>query len=267
MNAEDIADSILDVRQEVIEAEVAQFLPAGTTEEEWDIAGLESVLLRDFALEFNLKDWVSNQSNATPEEVVAEVVKRQEAAYTEKEQLIGDQDLRRIERTFMLQMVDTHWREHLGAMDYMRQGIFLRSYAQKNPKQEYQREAFQLFTGMLDRIKRDTISVLSRLQLRVEDELEALEKARQERLAREMQYQHAPPPSAMGESVSSAPEATPVMEEPKIGRNEPCPCGSGKKYKQCHGNLALQGDIGRNQPCPCGSGMKFKHCHGALRSL
>jgi preprotein translocase subunit SecA len=267
MAADDIADTITDLRDEVIEGLVAQHLPAQTTEDEWMLDELEAILVREFALDFNCKAWLQGRENVQPDEVAAAIKSLASQEYAQKEQMIGAQDLRRIERTLMLQMVDTHWREHLGAMDYMRQGIFLRSYAQKNPKQEYQREAFELFTQMLERIKRDTVSVLARLQLRSDEELAAQERARQEKLARDMQYQHAAPQSAMGETHPQPAEAVPVYEEPKVGRNEPCPCGSGKKFKQCHGNLALQGDIGRNQPCPCGSGLKFKHCHGALRSM
>jgi preprotein translocase subunit SecA len=264
MAADDIADTIDDLRVEVLTGLIREFLPEGTAEEEWSLDDFEGVLVRDFALEFRLKDWLKDKEHIQPEDISVEINKRLQLAYQEKEQLIGSAELRRIERTLMLQMVDTHWREHLGAMDYMRQGIFLRSYAQKNPKQEYQREAFALFSDMLERIKRDTVSVLSRLQLRSEAEIAAQERARQERLQREMQYQHAQPTSAIGSTSPEPVAPTPVVEEPKVGRNEPCPCGSGKKYKQCHGNLALQGDIGRNQACPCGSGQKFKHCHGRI---
>ena len=150
----------------------------------------------------------------------------------------------------MLQMVDTHWREHLAAMDYMRQGIFLRSYAQKNPKQEYKREAFELFTGMLGRIKHDTVTLLSRLQVRSEEDVAREERERAERLASMMRFQHASPPPVIGDappedplavappSPEAAVAADPfVRDERKVGRNEPCPCGSGKKYKQCHGAL------------------------------
>jgi preprotein translocase subunit SecA len=150
----------------------------------------------------------------------------------------------------MMQMLDTHWREHLAAMDYMRQGISLRSYAQKNPKQEYKREAFELFTAMLDRIRFDTVTLLQRLQVRSEEEVEREERERAARLSSQLQFQHAEPPPVSGSpedaaALASAPlqpaaqpaPASAQRELPKIGRNEPCPCGSGRKFKHCHGMI------------------------------
>jgi preprotein translocase subunit SecA len=159
--------------------------------------------------------------------------------------------VRHLEKAIMLQQLDSHWREHLAAMDYLRQGIHLRSYAQKNPKQEYKREAFELFTSMLDRIKHDTVSLLSRMQLKTQEEIDAEEAERQHRLERAMQFQHAAP-----EQLAPQPQALPeeqpmsdvdpqvaqfVRDTKKVGRNELCPCGSGKKYKHCHGALAKEG--------------------------
>ncbi len=188
-----------------------------------------------------------------------------EAAYDQKQANVGAQVMRYIEKEVMLRTLDQHWREHLAAMDYMRQGIFLRSYAQKNPKQEYKREAFELFSAMLDRIKFDTVTTVSKIQVRSQAEIEREELERQQRLARALQAQHAEaisPIQAMpaglpalggpgagdagisGGNVmemdprSSAPPAAPfVRPMPKVGRNEPCPCGSGRKYKHCHGAL------------------------------
>jgi preprotein translocase subunit SecA len=175
--------------------------------------------------------------------------------------------MRHLEKAVMLQELDRHWREHLAAMDYLRQGIHLRAYAQKNPKQEYKREAFELFGSLLDRIKHDTISLLSRLQVRTEAEIEAQERERERQLARRLQLQHASPLSVIsGDAVPVGPEsaaaaaagpaqgggpfavgagaaasAAPLVRDGrKVGRNEPCPCGSGKKYKHCHGQLAKE---------------------------
>jgi preprotein translocase subunit SecA len=157
----------------------------------------------------------------------------------------------------MLQQLDGHWREHLAAMDYLRQGIYLRAYAQKNPKQEYKREAFELFSTMLDRIKRDTVVLLQRLQVRTEEEIEREERERQARLQRQMQALHAPPPAIGAAEEPVPPPAAPrgapqrpalpaaapfVREDRKVGRNEPCPCGSGKKFKHCHGALQQSGE-------------------------
>jgi len=161
--------------------------------------------------------------------------------------------MRHLERAVMLQQLDGHWREHLAAMDYLRQGIYLRAYAQKNPKQEYKREAFVLFTAMLDRIRSDTVTLLQRLQVRTEEEIEREEAERRRRLQSRMQLQHAEPPAIAAEAPAAAPAAdsarptappaTPpfVRGARKVGRNEPCPCGSGRKYKHCHGALQKAG--------------------------
>src|SRR5690606_34049181 len=182
------------------------------------------------------------------ERIVAEI----DRAYQAKVELYGAPVVRHLEKAIMLQQLDSHWREHLAAMDYLRQGIHLRSYAQKNPKQEYKREAFELFTTLLDRIKHDTVSMLSRMQLRTQAEIDAEEEERQRRLARAMQFQHAAPeqitgstegPVAQPQAQRQAPQpiAQVVRDTRKVGRNEPCPCGSGRKYKHCHGALAREG--------------------------
>ena len=250
MASEDIGDTVRAHREEVIDAMVAQFMPPESVEEQWDTAALEAAFERDFGVKYDLKSWLAADSARGPVEAAQELTRQAEAYYAAKEALIGSADLRRIERQLMLQMVDTHWREHLAAMDYMRQGIFLRSYAQKNPKQEYKREAFELFTGMLGRIKHDTVTLLSRLQVRSEEDVAREERERAERLASMMRFQHASPPPVIGDappedplavappSPEAAVAADPfVRDERKVGRNEPCPCGSGKKYKQCHGAL------------------------------
>ena len=181
------------------------------------------------------------------------VVERVQKEYEVKVQDIGEPVMREFEKVIMLQQLDSHWKEHLAAMDYLRQGIHLRGYAQKNPKQEYKREAFEMFSVMLDQVKHDAISILSKVQVRTQEDVEAVEEQRSDMSA--MRYQHAeasalqrgaeaPPPkrpAAGGRAVAQPPgePATPfVRSQPKVGRNEPCPCGSGKKYKQCHGRLS-----------------------------
>ncbi|MDH5360246.1 MAG: SEC-C metal-binding domain-containing protein, partial [Gammaproteobacteria bacterium] len=149
----------------------------------------------------------------------------------------GAEIMRRVEKDVMLQVLDNSWKEHLAAMDYLRQGIHLRGYAQKNPAQEYKREAFELFTGLLDRIKVETITLLSRVQIRAESDIDILERQRREASSAEMHFEHEQA-SAMGQTDESDEHQPFVREERKVGRNEPCPCGSGKKYKQCHGKLS-----------------------------
>ena len=275
MSSNDIADTIRDLRRDVIVGLVTQAMPPETVDEHWNLEGLQNTLARDFGVGFDAKAWLDADKSRGARDVEEFLIAAFEHAYAEKEAILGAGELRRVERTLLLQMLDTQWREHLAAMDYMRQGIFLRSYAQKNPKQEYKREAFELFTSMLDRINYDAVSLLARMQVRSEAELEREELERQARLERMMQFQHAEAQSLTGsappaDSPQEPEAAVPFQREVrKIGRNEVCPCGSGRKFKQCHG--ALQADesdpfptVGRNDLCPCGSGQKYKHCHGAL---
>ncbi len=286
MTADDIADTITALRAEVVSSLVAQAIPAESIEDHWNLPVLQDAMARDFGLQIDIRAWLDADKSRHARELEQHLIELLDEAYRAKEAQVVATDLRRIERTLMLQMVDSHWREHLGAMDYMRQGIFLRSYAQKNPKQEYKREAFEMFSAMLDRIKFAAVTMLSRMQVRSEADMEAEEAERQARLAKLMQFQHAAPPSldlgadpavvAAGGQPGGAPapaQQAPFQRAlPKVGRNEPCPCGSGKKYKQCHGQLAAEEpsfptDVGRNDACPCGSGQKYKHCHGKIEAV
>ncbi len=249
MSTDDIAGVIRDVRAEVVEGIVAQHIPADSVEEQWDVAGLEQAMERDFGVRTGLAEWLAEDPARQGADAAERLLAAIEAAYDEKVQQVGEQVMRHLERAVMLQQLDMHWREHLAGMDYLRQGIYLRAYAQKNPKQEYKREAFALFTAMLDRIRSDTVTLLQRLQVRTEEEIEREEEERRRRLQSRMQLQHAPPPDLAGQAPAGAeaggeagaaeqPAALPfVRGERKIGRNEPCPCGSGRKFKHCHGAL------------------------------
>jgi len=257
MSTDDIGGVIKDVRAEVVGNVVAQYMPPESVEEQWDVAGLEEAMRRDFGVETFLAAWLAEDSSRHGTEAAARFLAAIEAVYEEKSQQVGAPVMRHLERAVMLQQLDLHWREHLAGMDYLRQGIYLRAYAQKNPKQEYKREAFALFTAMLERIRSDTVMLLQRLQVRTEEEIEREEAERQRRLQARMQLQHAPPPQLAdqaGSALAAAPEGVPPPEAPaaqagtfvrgerKVGRNEPCPCGSGRKFKHCHG--ALQADGG-----------------------
>ena len=252
MSAEDMADVIRGLRAEVMDNIVARFVPPGSPEEQWDIEGLEREIAKDFGVETGLKAWVEEDASRENEAIAGHLLAGIEAVYEAKVEHVGAPVMRHLEKAVMLQQLDGHWREHLAAMDYLRQGIYLRAYAQQNPKQEYKREAFELFTTMLERIKRETVVLLQRLQVRTEEEIEREERERQARLQRQMQTLHAAPPAIGGQqagaepaageeaggSSGGAPTAAPfVRDERKVGRNEPCPCGSGKKYKHCHGKL------------------------------
>jgi preprotein translocase subunit SecA len=267
MSAEDVAEAVKGVREEVVAQLVDQYLPGGAPEEQWDVAGLTESIQRDFGVPLPIDAWVKAEQAGDGSGLKKKLLTALEEAYVQKETSVGPQVMRYIEKEVMLRTLDTHWREHLAAMDYMRQGIFLRSYAQKNPKQEYKREAFELFSAMLDRIKFDTVTTVSKIQVRSQEEIEREELERQQRLARALQLQHAEAVSPIqaggfderpggdgdgggpvgfgpgGGSLDADPGvagqvATPfVREMPKVGRNEACPCGSGKKFKHCHGAL------------------------------
>jgi preprotein translocase subunit SecA len=251
MAAEEVGDSIAGIRHEVVNTITDRFVPPKSPEEMWDVEGLAQAIERDFSVRVAPKEWLETDNDLAEDGLRQRITAEVERAYQQKVEMYGAPVMRSIEKQIMLHQLDSHWREHLAAMDYLRQGIHLRSYAQKNPKQEYKREAFELFTTMLDRIKHDTVSMLSRLQLRTEAEIQAEEEERQRRLARALQFQHAAPeqitappqgPVAEPEAPRSAePVAQFVREQKKVGRNEPCPCGSGKKYKHCHGALAKEG--------------------------
>jgi preprotein translocase subunit SecA len=248
MAAEDVGDAVAGIRHEVVNALIDRFVPPKSVEQMWDVDGLIEAIGREFAVSIDVKDWMAKDENMNEEDLRKRALAEIDQAYEAKVQIYGEPVVRHLEKAIMLQQLDSHWREHLAAMDYLRQGIHLRSYAQKNPKQEYKREAFELFTSMLDRIKHDTVSLLSRMQLRTQEEIDAEEAERQRRLEQAMQFQHAAPQSLAAPSneelqaqMDAADAAGPVTqfvrETKKVGRNEACPCGSGKKYKHCHGAL------------------------------
>jgi preprotein translocase subunit SecA len=245
MEAEDVAEWIVGLREEVLDGLVDEHIPPESVEEQWDITGLVKTLESDFAAPLQIGQWLEQDQTLDAQGIKQRVIDEAAQRYEEKVESIGAPVMRHFEKAVMLQQLDSQWKEHLAAMDYLRQGIHLRGYAQKNPKQEYKREAFQMFSEMLDRVKRDTISILSRVQIRTEEEVEAIE--RQRRASTRMKFQHAEAASvAAGAESAAAPAAGPVSDpqtpfvrdERKVGRNEPCPCGSGKKYKRCHGRLA-----------------------------
>jgi preprotein translocase subunit SecA len=226
MDEADIADVIKNIRTDVITGIINQHIPQQSMEEMWDISGLEERFKGELSLEFPIAKWLEEDSKLHEETLREKLLAEVEANYTEKEEQVGADVIRQFEKAVMLQSLDSHWKEHLAAMDHLRQGIHLRGYAQKNPKQEFKRESFELFGELLESLKYDVISILSKVKIRAESDVEAVEE--QHRKAEDVpkEYKH--------ESVSNV-ESKPEM--PRVGRNEPCPCGSKKKYKQCHGKL------------------------------
>lgn len=244
LSAENIADTIQIIRKQVIENVISGYIPPHSLEEQWDVPGLELRLEQDFNLRLPIHEWLDKEEALHEENLRERIHQLISDIYKKKEQDAGEQVIRQFEKAVMLQTLDNFWREHLAAMDYLRQGIHLRGYAQKNPKQEYKRESFELFVSLLDRINYEVVSVLSKFEVRQEKDVEEVEAQRRAASNFRMQFQHAEIDAlAQGEEVAVAQEnenviPLPVRSSPKVGRNEPCPCGSGKKYKQCHGTLA-----------------------------
>jgi preprotein translocase subunit SecA len=199
-------------------------------------------LKNDFDLDAPVKQWLEEDDKLYEEALREKIIETAITVYKQKEEVVGEQVLRNFEKSVMLQTLDTLWKEHLAAMDHLRQGIHLRGYAQKNPKQEYKRESFELFEGLLDALKSDVITILSKVRVQQQEEVERMEEQRRaqaEEAARRAQAQHASAQSQLadGEEDAEGAHQPMVREERKVGRNEPCPCGSGKKYKQCHGQI------------------------------
>jgi len=240
MVSENISDSISAIRQDVVSGLINTYIPPGSLDEQWDSKGLEEALQGELGLQAPVTQWLEEDDSLHEETLRERIHSDLEKAYQEKEQQAGAEVLQHFEKAILLQVLDTMWKEHLAAMDYLRQGIHLRGYAQKNPKQEYKREAFEMFTDMLERIKYDVITVLSKVQVKAEDDVDAIEEQR--RAPVRMEYQHADASAMDGQEAEQAQQGE--IEQPfvrdgrKVGRNEPCPCGSGKKYKQCHGKLS-----------------------------
>ncbi|MDH3533167.1 MAG: preprotein translocase subunit SecA, partial [Gammaproteobacteria bacterium] len=252
MEADEVEESVAAIREEVIANTVAQYIPPGSLEEQWDPEGLAQALESEFGLRADVARWVHEDKTLNDDAIAERCIQEADQAYKNKEATVGAELMRNVEKQVMLRQLDHHWKEHLAGMDHLRQGIGLRSYAQKNPKQEYKREAFEMFGAMLEQVKHDTISILSRIRIQGEQDLD--DAAERRRAAAAMRFQHAeasalsggPPPNQLPAGGQAQPVAAPPRPEPvapfvrdgrKVGRNEPCPCGSGKKFKQCHGKL------------------------------
>lgn len=242
--ADNIGETIADFREDVLNATVSAHIPPQSLPEQWDVAGLEAALKSDFGVDLPVQQWLDEDDHLYEETLREKLMAELLAAYNEKEEQASAEALRTFEKQIVLRVLDDLWKDHLSTMDHLRHGIHLRGYAQKNPKQEYKRESFTLFSELLDSIKRDSIRVLSHVQVRREDPIEEEARLRQEAeaLAARMQFQHdeAPgleSPQVLGEEVDVALAQAPVRNEQKLGRNEPCWCGSGKKFKHCHGEI------------------------------
>ena len=244
--ADEIGDTIAEMREDVFNDIISQFIPPGSIDEQWDAAGLETALEGEFGLEVPVQEWIEKESEINEEVIRERVLEIVDKHFKEKEEVTGEEVMRHFEKALMLNVLDQKWKEHLASMDYLRQGIGLRGYAQKQPMQEYKRESFEMFTGLLESIKHEVIRVLARVRVTAEEDVEAIDKQRRQQAP--MQFKHeearsatqgAAPQGQAGQPGQAA-DATPetfVREGRKVGRNEPCPCGSGQKYKHCHGKL------------------------------
>ncbi|BBR12246.1 preprotein translocase subunit SecA [Aeromonas caviae] len=239
LDTNDISETIHVIRDDVYGAIIDEYIPPQSLEEMWDVPGLEARLKSDFALDLPLQQWLAEDDKLYEEKLRERILDEATKLYAHKEELVGKEVLRNFEKAVMLQTLDGLWKEHLAAMDHLRQGIHLRGYAQKNPKQEYKRESFDLFTQMLETLKRDVVSILSRVQVQERDVEAMEEQQRQQAEAAPRTYTHATAENQLAEEDTGGAEGhtTFVRDEQKIGRNDPCPCGSGKKYKHCHGQL------------------------------
>ncbi|AKH20530.1 preprotein translocase subunit SecA [Sedimenticola thiotaurini] len=240
MDAGDVSESIISIRRDVVNGLIDRYIPPQSLEEQWDVPGLTEALKSEYELDYPIQEWLDADDSLHEETLRERIISQMEQEYAEKEALAGSENLRMFEKAVMLQILDASWKEHLAAMDYLRQGIHLRGYAQKNPKQEYKREAYELFSNMLEGIKQELVSVLTKVPVQAQEMMEIPELEQNEA---DFQFQHEAfggfddveaQPAAGAEEEQQQPF---VRSDRKIGRNEPCPCGSGKKYKQCHGRI------------------------------
>ncbi len=237
LEVDEISEDIKSMRNDIVNDLLNFYIPSGSFEDSWDINGLTEVIDHDLAIKLDINQWLKNDQSLHEESLKEKILYEVEKFAEEKQRDIPTDLIRRIEKDFMLDVLDRHWKEHLVGMDHLRQGIGLRSYAAKNPKQEYKREAFTMFQEMLENIKKEVISILSKVQVRSEEDINAVKHDSNVN----MQYNHPAAPNALSNENATEDESakTPfVRQDKKIGRNEPCPCGSGKKYKQCHGQLS-----------------------------
>ena len=235
LDVSDVSETINSIREDVFKVTIDAYIPPQSLEEMWDIPGLQERLKNDFDLDMPIAEWLDKEPELHEETLRERILAHSIEVYQRKEEVVGAEMMRHFEKGVMLQTLDSLWKEHLAAMDYLRQGIHLRGYAQKDPKQEYKRESFSMFAAMLESLKYEVVSTLSKVQVRMPEEVEAMEQQRREeaeRLAQMQQLSHQDDDSAAAAALAAQ------TGDRKVGRNDPCPCGSGKKYKQCHGRLS-----------------------------
>jgi preprotein translocase subunit SecA len=243
MASDDLSEVVRNIREDVVNDIVSEYIPHGSLDEQWDLEGLQEAINNEFGADMPVKQWLDEDADLHEDGLRNKILDTLIADYEAKEQMVGAEGMRQYEKYILLQVLDKLWKEHLAAMDYLRQSIGLRGYAQKNPKQEYKRESFAMFSELLDRIKHEAVTLLSKVQIRAREEVEDLEHQGQQPENISYQHQqaegiHEAAQAAGDETAAAAETQQPyVRGERKLGRNEPCWCGSGKKYKHCHGKL------------------------------
>jgi preprotein translocase subunit SecA len=243
MASDDLSEVVRNIREDVVNDIISEYIPHGSLDEQWDLAGLREAMNNELGIDMPVKQWLDEDADLNEDGLRSKIMDTLIADYDAKEQLVGSEGMRQYEKYILLQVLDKLWKEHLAAMDYLRQSIGLRGYAQKNPKQEYKRESFAMFTELLDRIKHEVVSLLSKVQIRAREEVEDLEQQGHQQ-PENISYQHQQAEgiheaaqAETGEAGAAEAQQPYVRGERKLGRNEPCWCGSGKKYKHCHGKL------------------------------
>ncbi|MCB1954930.1 MAG: SEC-C domain-containing protein, partial [Rhodocyclaceae bacterium] len=232
----DISETITAMRQGVLYDTFRTHVPEDSVEEQWEIAPLEQSLEAEYGLKLDVAQWLKDEPQLGDEEIIKRIVEAADKAYGDKISMVNGEAWHQFERNVMLQSLDSHWREHLAALDHLRQGIHLRGYAQKNPKQEYKREAFELFESLLDLVRSEVTKLLMTIQIRTEEQLDETEPAP---AMQNVQYHHADYDEALATANPDSDKQQPITNAgQKVGRNDACPCGSGKKYKHCHGRLS-----------------------------
>jgi preprotein translocase subunit SecA len=234
MVSNDLSSAVIAMREDVVAGVIDEYIAPQSMFDQWDLEGLEERLKSDFSLDMPIQEWVKEDKKLYEEPLRQRILSSFIENYQAKEEIAGEESLRMFEKQVLLQVLDTLWKEHLQTMDMLRQGIHLRGYAQKNPKQEYKRESFELFQGLLEQIKFDVVQIVTQVKVQSPDEAAKIEEARRQAESNmKMTMTHASPTQEEGVDESAEPQET----VPRVGRNEPCPCGSGKKYKHCHGRL------------------------------
>ena len=273
MGRDDLSAAVHGIREEAINNLVDQHMPKSAAPADWDLAGLQDALLKDFNTQVDPAAWLAQEPELEEAQLRRRIVDAAHAAYEEKVARSGAEVMRHVEKEIMLRMLDQHWREHLAAMDYLRQGIHLRGYAQKDYRFEYKREAFELFAAMLERVKFDTVTVLAKLEVRTQEAIDQEEEERRRRLMRALQAQHAEAHSLLAPGSAAPPPDAPAAR-PSPGIGSPPAAGAPRgpppglpAAEPVAPFVRVERKVGRNEPCPCGSGKKYKHCHGVLSSV